>query len=59
MSRRIFLAIMSLLVASASATAATNAIAADPNVFMNELWGRTVEVLGKNVPRTERLARFR
>lgn len=59
MSRRIFLAIMSLLIASASATAATNAIAADPNVFMNELWGRTVEVLGKNVPRTERLARFR
>ena len=59
MSRRIFLAIMSLLVASASATAATNAIGADPNVFMNELWGRTVEVLGKNVPRTERLARFR
>jgi hypothetical protein len=49
----------SLLIASASATVATNAIAADPNVFMNELWGRTVEVLGKNVPRTERLARFR
>ena len=59
MSRRIFLAIMSLLIASASETAAMNAIAADPNVFMNELWGRTVEVLGKNVPRTERLARFR
>jgi len=58
MSRRIFLAIMSLLIASAPATAATNAVAADPNVFMNELWGRTVEVLGKNVPRTERLARF-
>jgi phospholipid transport system substrate-binding protein len=58
MSRRIFLAIMSLLIAAASATA-TSAIAADPNVFMSELWGRTVEVLGENVPRTERLARFR
>jgi len=59
MSRRIFLAIMSLLIAAASTAAATNAIAADPNLFMSELWGRTVEVLGKNVPRTERLARFR
>jgi len=59
MTRRVFLAIMSLLIVSASATAATNAIAADPSVFMNELWGRTVEVLSKKVPRTERLARFR
>ena len=59
MTRRMFLAIMSLLIASASAIAATNTIAADPNVFMNELSGRTVEGLGKNVPRMERLARFR
>ena len=59
MTRRIFLSIVWLLIASASATAATNAIAADPNVFMNELWGQTVEVLSKKVPRAERLMRFR
>src|SRR6516165_7678874 len=58
MTRRIFLSIVWLLIASASATAATNAIAADPNVFMNELWGQTVEVLSKKVPRAERLMRF-
>jgi len=59
MTRRIFLSIVWLLIASASATAATNAIAADPNVFMNELWGQTVEVLSNKVPRAERLMRFR
>ena len=59
MTRRIFLSIVWLLIASASATAATNAIAADPNVFMNELWGQTVEVLSKKSPSAERLARFR
>ena len=59
MTRRIFLSIVWLLIASASATAATNAIAADPNVFMNELWGQTIEVLSNKVPRAERLMRFR
>ena len=59
MTRRIFLSVVWLLIASASATAATNAIAADPNVFMNELWGQTVEVLSNKVPRAERLMRFR
>jgi len=59
MTRRVFLAIMSLLIASACLTTASDAIAADANVFMNQLWGQTVEVLSKKAPRAERLARFR
>ena len=59
MTRRLFLAIISFIIVSASATAATNAAAADPSVFMSQLWGQTVEVLSEKVPRAERLARFR
>ena len=59
MTRRVFLAIMSLLIVSASLTATPDAVAADPSAFMNGLWSRTVEVLSKKVPREERLARFR
>ncbi|MBV8133882.1 MAG: ABC transporter substrate-binding protein, partial [Alphaproteobacteria bacterium] len=53
------LTILSVLIASASLSAAPNAIAADANVFMNELWNGAVEVLSKKAPLTERLARFR
>jgi phospholipid transport system substrate-binding protein len=59
MTRRLFLTIITLLIGSASLTAAPTAIAADANVFMNELWIRAVEVLSKKAPLTERLARFR
>jgi len=59
MTRRVFLAIMWLLIGSASLTTASNAVAADASVFMNQLWGQTVEVLSKKVPPAERLARFR
>src|SRR6516225_4700405 len=59
MTRRVFLAIMWLLIGSASLTTASNAVAADASVFMNQLWGQTVEVLSKKVPPSERLARFR
>jgi phospholipid transport system substrate-binding protein len=60
MTRRFFLTIISLLIASTTLTAAPNAaLAADANVFMSEMWNRAVEVLSKKVPVTERLARFR
>jgi phospholipid transport system substrate-binding protein len=59
MTRRFLLTTLSLLLVTASLTAAPNAIAADASVFMNELWGRAVEVLAKKIPPTERLVRFR
>lgn len=59
MTRRFLLTIMPLLIASAWWTTASDAVAADANLFMNQLWGQTVEVLSKKVPRAERLARFR
>lgn len=59
MTRRFLLSTLSLLIATASLAAPPNAIAADANVFMNELWNRAVEVLSKRAPLTERLARFR
>ena len=59
MTRRLFLTIVALLIGSAPLATASNAVAADAGVFMNELWGRTVEVLSNKVPRAERLARFR
>ena len=58
MTRR-SLIILSLLIGSTSLAAASNAIAADANVFMSELWTRAVEVLDKKAPLTERLTRFR
>jgi len=59
MTRRFLLTIMSLLIALVSLAPAPTAIAADANVFMNEMWNRAVEVLSKKVPATERLTRFR
>ena len=59
MTRRFLLTIMSLLIASVSLAPTPTAIAADANVFMNEMWNRAVEVLSKKVPATERLTRFR
>ena len=57
MTRRFVLTTLSLLIATALLAAAPpTAIAADANVFMNELWNRAVEVLSKKVPLTERLA---
>ena len=58
MTRR-SLIILALLIGSTSLAAAPNAIAADANVFMSELWTRAVEVLDKKAPLTERLTRFR
>jgi phospholipid transport system substrate-binding protein len=58
MTRRSFI-ILSLLIGSTSLAASPNAIAADANVFMSELWTRAVEVLDKKAPLTERLTRFR
>src|SRR6516162_9623392 len=58
MTRRSLL-ILSLLIGSTSLTAASNANAADANIFMSELWTRAVEVLDKKAPLTERLTRFR
>jgi phospholipid transport system substrate-binding protein len=58
MTRR-SLIILSLLIGSTSLAAASNAIAADANIFMSELWTRAVEVLDKKAPLTERLTRFR
>ena len=59
MTRRLFPAILWLLIGSASLTTASNAVAADASVFMNKLWDQTVEVLSKKSPSAERLARFR
>jgi phospholipid transport system substrate-binding protein len=58
MTRR-SLIILSLLIGSTSLAAPSNAIAADANIFMSELWTRAVEVLDKKAPLTERLTRFR
>jgi len=58
MTRR-FLIIMPLLILSAWWTTVSGAGAADADLFMSQLWGQTVEVLSKKVPRAERLTRFR
>ena len=60
MTRRFLLTTLFLLIVTASLAATPpNAIAADANVFMDQLWNRAVEVLSKKVPLAERLARFR
>ena len=59
MTRRFLLTALSVLLASATMPADASAAAADAGDFMNELWGRAVEVLAKKVPPAERLARFR
>ena len=51
---------MLLLIGSAWRwTTASDAVAGDASLFMNQLWGQTVEVLSKKVPGAERLTRFR
>ncbi len=59
MTRRILLTTLWLLIGMASPAVAPGAAAADPNVFMNELWTHAVEILGKKAPQAERLAQFR
>ena len=51
---------MLLLIGSAWRwTTASDAVAGDASLFMNQLWGQTVEVLSKKIPGAERLTRFR
>jgi phospholipid transport system substrate-binding protein len=59
MTRRFLLTALGLLIAMASPAGAPDAAAADPSVFMSEMWKRAVEILGKKAPQTERLSRFR
>src|SRR6516162_3406826 len=59
MTRRFLLTIVPMLIASAWWTTVSGAGAADADLFMSQLWGQTVEVLSKKVPRAERLTRFR
>ncbi len=59
MTRRFLLTTLGLLIAMASPAGAPDAAAADPSLFMSEMWKRVVEILGKKAPQTERLVRFR
>ena len=59
MTRRFLLTALGLLIAMASPAGAPDAAAADPSIFMSEMWKRAVEILGKKAPQTERLVRFR
>jgi phospholipid transport system substrate-binding protein len=59
MTRRLLLTTLLLLVAVASPTTLPEAAAADPNVFMRELWSRATEILGKKTPQAQKLAQFR
>jgi len=59
MIRRFLLTTLTFLLVVASPTGAPDAAAADPSIFMSEMWKRAVEILGKKVPQAERLARFR
>ena len=56
MTRRLLLITLMLL---SVALSPPSAMAADANVFMDQLWQRAVAVLSKKAPLTERLARFR
>ena len=59
MIRRFLLTTLAFLLVVASPAGAPGAAAADPSLFMSEMWKRAVEILGKKAPETERLARFR
>jgi phospholipid transport system substrate-binding protein len=59
MTRRFLLTALALLVYTGSSAVPSNAVGADASAFMSELWTRAVEILGKKVPQTERLTRFR
>jgi phospholipid transport system substrate-binding protein len=58
-TRRFLLTALGLLIAMASPAGAPDVAAADPSLFMSEMWKRAVEILGKKASQTERLARFR
>jgi len=59
MTRRFLLTTLGLLIAIASPAIAPDATAADPGVFMSDMWKRAAEILGKKAPQMERMARFR
>jgi phospholipid transport system substrate-binding protein len=59
MTRRFLLTTLAFLLVVASPPGAPDAAAADPSVFMSEMWKRAAEILGKKAPQAERLARFR
>jgi phospholipid transport system substrate-binding protein len=59
MIRRFLLTTLAFLLVVASPVVTPDAVAADPSLFMSEMWKRAVEILGKKAPETERLARFR
>ena len=59
MTRRFLLTTLAFLLVVASPAGAPDAVAADPSLFMSEMWKRAVEILGKKAPQTERLVRFR
>ena len=59
MTRRFLLTTLAFLLVVASPVVTPDAVAADPSLFMSEMWTRAVEILGKKAPETERLARFR
>ena len=59
MTRRFLLSALSLLVYTISSAVPSNAVGADASAFINEMWSRAVEILGKKVPQMERLTRFR
>jgi phospholipid transport system substrate-binding protein len=59
MTRRFLLTTLAFLLVVASPVVTSDAVAADPSLFMSEMWTRAVEILGKKAPQTERLARFR
>ena len=59
MTRRFLLTTLAFLLVVASPVVTPDAVAADPSLFMSEMWKRAVEILGKKAPETERLARFR
>ncbi len=59
MTRRFLMTALLLLIVTASSAVSPNAVAADARVFMSEMWNRSIEILSKKLPQTERLARFR
>jgi phospholipid transport system substrate-binding protein len=59
MMRRSFLTAAFVMIAGALAPAIPAAAAADPTAVISNLGSRALEVLGKNAPQSQRVARFR
>jgi len=59
MMRRSFLTAAFVMLAGALAPAIPAAAAADPTAVISNLGSRALEVLGKNAPQSQRVARFR